>query len=162
MQAVPTRERERLMDAYLAAWNSGDPDAVAGFFAVDAVYDDRGAAEKARGRGAIRAHVASVMAAFPDLRFEIVKGAHVGDVSWGEWRAAMTHRGSLFGLAATGRRIGSAGVDVARLGEDGSITELVSYYDGAAIMRDLGLLPRRGSRLERALLRAASLPRRRS
>ena len=162
MQAVPTRERERLMDAYLAAWNSGDPDAVAAFFAVDAVYDDRGAAEKAPGRGAIRAHLAAVMAAFPDLRFEIVRNAHVGDVSWGEWRAAMTHRGNLFGLAATGRRIGSAGVDVARLGDDGLITELISYYDGAAMMRDLGLLPRRGSRLERALLRAASLPRRRS
>jgi steroid delta-isomerase-like uncharacterized protein len=150
------------MDAYVGAWNYGDADAVAAFFAVDAVYDDRGAAERAQGRGAIRAHVAAVMRAFPDLRFEIVNGAHAGEVSWGEWRAAMTHRGDLFGLAATGRRIESAGVDVARLGDDGLVTGLVSYYDGAAILRQLGLLPRRGSRLERALLRAASLPRRRS
>jgi hypothetical protein len=38
----------------------------------------------------------------------------------------------------------------------------VSYYDGAAIMRDLRLLPRRGSRLERLLAPAASLLARRS
>ena len=51
------------------------------------------------------------------------------------------------------------GVDVATLDDDGQITHLVSYYDGAALMRDLGLLPRRGSRAERALLRLASLRR---
>jgi hypothetical protein len=39
---------------------------------------------------------------------------------------------------------------------------LDSYYDGAGIMRQLGLLPARGSRLERGLLRAASLVRRRA
>jgi len=48
-----------------------------------------------------------------------------------------------------------------RIDEKGQITHLVSYYDGAAIMRELGVVPPRGSRLERALVRAASLlPRR--
>jgi hypothetical protein len=49
-------------------------------------------------------------------------------------------------------------VDVATLDSQGRITHLVSYYDGAQIMRDLGLLPARGSRAERALARLASLP----
>jgi hypothetical protein len=35
---------------------------------------------------------------------------------------------------------------------------LDGYYDGAQIIRDLGLLPARGSRAERALARLASLP----
>jgi hypothetical protein len=73
----------------------------------------------------------------------------------------MTHSGDLEGLRATGRRVSSAGVDVATLDDQGRITHLVSYYDGAAIMRELGVLPAHGSRLERALVRAASiLPRR--
>jgi steroid delta-isomerase-like uncharacterized protein len=153
-------DRGQLVRAYLDAWNSHDPDAVAAFFSPDATYDDRGAATVARG-AEIRAHVATVQAAFPDLHFELRRVASGNDFTAGEWRARMTHTGSLEGLRPTGRLIESEGVDLATLDEDGRITHLVSYYDGADIMRRLGLLPGRGSRLERAFVRAASLlPRR--
>jgi steroid delta-isomerase-like uncharacterized protein len=153
--------REALMHAYLEAWNLHDPDAVAAFFAPDGVYDDRGAGALARGSAAIRAHVASVQSAFSNLCFELQRAAHGTDFTAGEWTATMTHSGELEGLRATGRRVSSAGVDVATLDDQGRISHLVSYYDGAAIMRELGVLPPRGSRLERALARAASLlPRR--
>ena len=156
-----TAGREQLMRAYLEAWNSHNPEVVAAFFSDDAIYDDRGAGAVASGREEIRAHVASVQAAFSDLRFELVRAAHGDDFTAGEWKATMTHRGELEGLRATGRQVNSAGVDVATLDGEDHITHLVSYYDGAAIMRGLGLLPDRGSRLERALVRAASLlPRR--
>jgi steroid delta-isomerase-like uncharacterized protein len=149
------------MNEYLDAWNSHDPAAVASFFAAGALYDDRGAGETATGPEAIRAHAASVIEAFPDLHFELVRAAHGEDFTAGHWRAAMTHRGELSGLRATGRAVTSEGVDVATLGADGKVTHLVSFYDGAAIMRDLGLLPARGSRLERAFVRLAGLlPRR--
>jgi steroid delta-isomerase-like uncharacterized protein len=156
-----TAGREQLMHAYLEAWNSHDPDAVAGFFGPDAVYDDRGAGAVANGATEIRAHVASVQAAFPDLRFELVRAAHGDDFTAGEWSAEMTHGGEFEGLRATRRRVETAGVDVATLDGEGRITHLVSYYDGAAIMRELGVLPGRRSRLERMLVKAASLlPRR--
>jgi len=145
------------MSDYLAAWNSHEPARVAAFFAPDAVYDDRGAAEIARGAEGISAHVERVLEAFPDLTFEVVRAAHGDDFTAGEWRARMTHRGNLAGLAPTGRSVESAGVDVATLDTEGQITHLVSYYDGAAIMRSLGLLPEHGSRVERALVRLASL-----
>jgi len=145
------------MADYLAAWNSHSPPAVAAFFSEQATYDDRGAGELLSGRAQIEAHVSSVMAAFPDLRFEVVRSAHGDDFTMGEWRAEMTHRGEINGLAATGRRITSEGVDVATLEDGGLVTHLVSYYDGAEIMRALGLLPARHSRAERLLLRLASL-----
>jgi steroid delta-isomerase-like uncharacterized protein len=161
--AVPARERRAaLNEAYLNAWNSHDAQAVGAFFAPGAVYDDRGAAEVARGPEEIAAHATRVFAAFPDLRFEIKRIGEGEDFSAGEWRAEMTHEGELFGLAATGRRITAEGVDVATFGEDDLITHLVSYYDGAAMMRDLGLLPPRHSRLEAIGLRLASLRPRRS
>ena len=72
---MPTTERADLQTAYLEAWNPHDPDAVAAFFTPDAVYDDRGAGEVARGSAAIRAHAARVLEAFPDLRFEISRPA---------------------------------------------------------------------------------------
>ena len=157
MAAVATEARERLAREYLEAWNRHDSAAVAGFFSPGGRYDDCGAGESAEGRAAIRDHVERVLEAFPDLSFELVRVAHGEDFSCAEWRCEMTHRGDLFGLRPTGRRAVSAGIDIATLDDEGRFEHLASYYDGAAIMRDLGLLPGRGSRLERALLRVASL-----
>ncbi len=144
------------MQAYLGAWNDRDADRIATFFADDAVYEDLGAGEVASGRNAIRDHAARVHAGFPDLHFELVRAAHADGFTAGEWRSSMTHLGEFSGLAATGRPVESAGVDVATLDEGGRITHLVSYYDGAAILRSLGLLPAHGSRAERSLVRLAS------
>lgn len=145
------------MRDYLAAWNARDAERIASFFTDDAVYDDRGAGAVARGREQIREHAARVHSAFPDLHFELVRAAHGEDFTAGEWRSRMTHRGEIDGLAPTGRVVESSGVDVATLGAGGKIAHLVSFYDGAQIMRDLGVLPARGSRAERALARLASL-----
>lgn len=151
-------DREQLMHDYLAAWNDRDAERISSFFSTDATYDDRGAGAVAHGREAIRDHAAGVHAAFPDLSFELVRAAHGNGFTAGEWRCRMTHSGNLDGLAATGKVVQSAGVDVATLDEDGLIVHLDSYYDGAAIMRDLGILPARGSRAEKAFARAASVP----
>ena len=157
LPTMPVGERERLTEDYLEAWNSHSPTAVAAFFADVATYDDTGTGRVLRNRAEIEAYVAEVMSAFPDLRFEIVRSAHGDEATMSEWRAEMTHRGGLEGLAPTGRRIRSAGVDVATLDGEGLVCHLVSYYDGAEIMRALGLLPRRHSRAEKLLLRLASL-----
>ena len=150
-------DRIELQAAYLRAWNDHDPAAVASFFTADALYVDHGAGQTASGREEILRHVETVLTAFPDLEFELLKSTHGPDFSCGEWRATMTHLGDFDGLAATGRRLESSGVDVATLNGDDRLTRVTSYYDGAALMRQLGLLPGRGSRTERLLLRAASL-----
>jgi steroid delta-isomerase len=149
--------QEALMLDYLAAWNARDAERIASFFTEDAVYDDRGAGARVRGREEIRAHAARVHAAFPDLNFALVRAAHGEGFTAGEWEAKMTHRGELDGLGPSGRVVQSGGVDVATIDSDGRITHLVSYYDGAAIMRDLGVLPGRGSRAERLLVGLASV-----
>ena len=151
-----TDSRERLMSDYLGAWNARDAERIASFFAPGAVYEDRGAGAVLTGPEQIRDHAARLHAAFPDLRFELVRAAHGRDYTAGEWRSRMTHRGEIDGLGATGRVVKSAGVDVATIDDRGRITHLASYYDGAAIMRDLGVLPARGSGAERVLARAAS------
>ncbi len=149
-------ERERLMRDYLAAWNDRDAGRIADFFTQDATYEDRGAGTVLHGRAEIKSHAARVHGGFGDLEFELVKAAHGDDFTAGEWRSRMTHTGAFEGLAPTGRVVESAGVDVATLDGEGRIRHLASYYDGAEIMRDLGLLPERGSRTERALVRASS------
>jgi steroid delta-isomerase-like uncharacterized protein len=148
--------REKLMREYLAAWNARDPERVASFFAADAVYEDVGAGEVASGSDAIHEHVARVHCGFPDLQFELIRSAHGDEFTAGEWRSSMTHLGEFSGLAPTGRAVQSSGVDVATIDSGSRITHLASYYDGAAIMRALGLLPARGSRAERGLVGLAS------
>src|SRR3712207_580594 len=138
LQAKRGVDRDQLMHDYLDAWNARDADRVASFFAADATYDDRGAGAVAHGRDRIREHVRRVHAGFPDLEFELVRAAHGEGFTAGEWRCRMTHTGSFDGVPATGRVVRSAGVDVATLDEEGRIVHLDSYYDGAAIMRDLG------------------------
>jgi steroid delta-isomerase-like uncharacterized protein len=155
------QEREELMRAYLGAWNDRDANAIASFFTDDAVYADHGAGATAHGHDGIRKHAARVHTGFPDLRFELVRAAHGDDFTAGEWRSVMTHLGDFEGLRPTGRVVESSGVDVATVDGEGRIVRLDSYYDGAEIMRALGVLPARGSRVERALVRAASLVRRR-
>ena len=126
-----------------------DADRIASFFSEDATYDDRGAGEVARGPAAIRADAARLHAALrPALRAGPL-GPTARGFSAGEWRSRMTDSGAIDGLR---RPAGfeSAGVDVATLDAEGRITDLVSYYDGAEIMRDLAVLPARGSRAERA------------
>jgi steroid delta-isomerase-like uncharacterized protein len=152
----PAEGREELILDYLAAWNARDPERIASFFTDDAVYEDQGAGLVARGRERIREHAARVHVAFPDLRFELVRAAHGDDFTAGEWNARMTHLGNLDGLRPTGRVIESSGVDVATLDPDGRIVHLASYYDGAGIMRVLGLLPERGSPYERVMVRIVS------
>jgi steroid delta-isomerase-like uncharacterized protein len=148
--------REKLMHEYLAAWNARDAERVASFFAADAVYEDLGAGEVASGLNGIRRHVGRVHRGFPDLRFELVRAAHGAQFTAGEWRSTMTHLGEFSGLAPTGRLVQSSGVDIATLDNEGRISHLASFYDGAAIMRALGLLPARGSRAERGLVGLAS------
>ncbi|MGH2956583.1 MAG: ester cyclase [Solirubrobacterales bacterium] len=154
---APSAGRDALMREYLAAWNARDAARIASFFTDDAVYEDRGAGAVARGPAEIEAHAARVHAAFPDLHFELLRAAHGGDFTAGEWRSRMTHRGEIDGLAPTGRVVESAGVDVATLDAENRVVHLVSYYDGAEIMRALGVLPARGSRTERVLARLAPL-----
>jgi steroid delta-isomerase-like uncharacterized protein len=152
--------RDDLMNAYLAAWNGRDAERIADFFTADAVYEDRGAGAVAHGRDGIRDHAARVHAGFPDLRFELVRAAHGEDFTAGEWRSRMTHTGNFDGLAPTGKVVETSGIDIATLDDQGKIVHLASYYDGADIMRDLGLLPARGSRPERVFVGAFSALRR--
>jgi hypothetical protein len=74
------------------------------------------------------------------------------------WRASGTHTGRWDppGLSATARRITFERVSVDELC-DGKICRIRVVYDVAAVMRQLGVLPRAGSLGERAIIGRANL-----
>jgi steroid delta-isomerase-like uncharacterized protein len=124
-------------DATYAAWNAHDPDAVAAVFAPDAVVREIGGAGEVRGREAIRERAAALLTAFPDFHLERLDLVIDGERHADRWVFTGTHRGLLFGLAATGRRVRVEGATFTRLGPDGLVVEDFHFSDLAGLLAQL-------------------------
>jgi steroid delta-isomerase-like uncharacterized protein len=123
-------------DATYAAWNAHDPDAVAAVFAPDAVVREIGGGE-VRGRGAIRDRAAALLTAFPDFRLERLDLLIDGERHADRWVLTGTHRGVLFGIEPTGRRVRVEGATFTRLGADGLVVEDFHFSDLAGLLAQL-------------------------
>jgi C-1 hydroxylase len=123
-------------EATYAAWNAHDADAVAAVFAEDAVVVDSGVGE-VRGREAIRARGAGMLAAFPDLRLDRRSLVVDDRANADEWTLTGTHQGEYFGLAATGRPIEVHGATFSRFGPDGLVVHDTNYVDVQGLLRQL-------------------------
>jgi steroid delta-isomerase-like uncharacterized protein len=127
---------------YNEAWNAQDLDAIVAMHAPDMVFANHTAGESATGED-VRAHIASIFAAWPDLRFETrrlyVREALVVQ----EWTATATHsnpmrRGELE-AAPTGRTVSWDGIDSIPF-EGGLVKRKDVYSDSVSILRQVGLL----------------------
>ncbi len=124
------------------AWNAHDADGVAACYAEDAKLYDVGLPEPLRGRTAIRDSVAAYLAAFSDfhavnLGEPIVSGNRAAQ----EWKVTGTNDGELMGIAPTGNSATTYGCGTAEFGEDGLIHRAGNYWNVAALMQQLGVLP---------------------
>jgi steroid delta-isomerase-like uncharacterized protein len=119
------------------AWNAHDPDAVAAVFTEDAVAREAGSAVELRGREAIRARAAMLLAAFPDFHLERVALLIDGDRHADRWVMTGTHQGEFLGIAPTGRRVRVEGATFTRLGRDGLVVEDVHFSDLAGVLAQL-------------------------
>lgn len=98
-----------------------------------------------------RAYFKELFAAVPDFEYEVVDLIEQGDKVAVHWRATGTFTGKpLQGIRANGARLRTSGADVLRV-EDGLIKRLDSYWDDSDVARQVGILPAKGSRQERAL-----------
>jgi len=80
--------------AFGEAWNSGDADLVASYFAEDGVYHGIFGNERLgqtfTGRAAIRDEVQATFDRFPSGRFEDLKVLVHGNFGWFEWDYSVT------------------------------------------------------------------------
>jgi steroid delta-isomerase-like uncharacterized protein len=99
-----------------------------------------------------RPYFEEFLAAMPDFEYEVDTIVAEGDLAAVRWRAWGTFTGAPFqGIRPTGGRIEMEGIDLVVV-EDGLIRRNDSYWDDSAVARQLGLLPAKGSRPERALI----------
>jgi ketosteroid isomerase-like protein len=155
----------KLVADILDAWNARDFDGLVGLLAPDVEWYDLGMAHPpARGREAVRAFSASVIAAFPDFRFEVIPPlcfAPDGTRCAVHWSITATHTGVLSppGLAPTNRRAQFTGVDLVDI-KDGQVARILSLFDPLAAGEQLLGIPLRppsGSIRERLSVRAQRL-----
>jgi uncharacterized protein (TIGR02246 family) len=116
---------------YTAAWNSGVPDRVAGFFAKNATLSVNG--NPATGRTAIAEVARGFMTAFPDLELLLDRLEFPGDRVRYHW----TFIGSNTGPGGTGNAVQFSGYEEWTLGADGLIAHSDGHFDAEEYQRQL-------------------------
>jgi predicted ester cyclase len=134
--------REQDLDRAVATWKPGAIDVLHG---VDDLVAPDG----------IRDYFATLFAAVPDWRFEVLDLIADGDKVAVRWRTSGTFSGTrdVLGFAPNGRPIELEGADVFTVA-DGKIVANHAYTNGLVFARQIGALPRSGSAQERAMAAA--------
>jgi steroid delta-isomerase-like uncharacterized protein len=140
--AVPGESEATLIESYNEAWNRHDVEAIVGMHAPDMVFENHTAGERVEG-DAVRGHIESIFAAWPDLAFTTRRLYATDGLVVCEWTATATHSRSVTrsGLVAepTGARLEWKGVDIFPI-ENGLIRRKDVYSDSVSVLRQLGLL----------------------
>jgi steroid delta-isomerase-like uncharacterized protein len=131
----------RVIDEQDAAFNRHDPEGVAATYADDARLVDQAVAGPIEGRAAVKDYIGGYVNAFPDFKWERVGLEVDGDVGVEQWRATGTHDRDMPGVPATHRQMSLEGCSVMHFGDDGLVHQEENYWDEAAMLRQLGVMP---------------------
>jgi predicted ester cyclase len=156
--ATTEKTTEDLAREYFAAAADRDVEEMVSHWAPGGVAHIYGMAELHPPAG-YHEYFGNLFAAFPDFEFEVL------DVIAGDNRAAVRWRGTgtfngkgrFQGLVPNGERIETEGCDLVTFNDEGQVTEIRAYVNGADIGQKLGALPPTGSLAERAMLGAMNL-----
>src|SRR3954463_14148585 len=135
-----------------AAGAAGTPEAFGECCSVEVFYEDPLAVEPREGLGELAAHAQKLRTALPDMRIEGVGDAVIdGRNGCIPWRLVGTHRGDVGDMPATGRFVTLPGVHYVAL-TDGRVRRARGFFDLYDAAVQLGILPKRGSLSESAIM----------
>ena len=118
-------------------WNQQDESAIARWSAANVQGNDP---DFGTGRDEFTAFWRARIAAFPDLRFEILDMIGEGDQVLTRWVMTGTHLGVYLGAPPTGRQIRVEGMSLDRF-NDGVVVAGFDGWDALGFRRQLSLLP---------------------
>lgn len=143
-------------ERFAEAWNSHEQEALLAMMTEDIVYEDSAWPRPMRGHAEVREFLDSMWRAFPDLRFEFVDDLILlhpsRPMAAAYWRGGGTNTGRIDppGFAPTNKQIEFESMDLHEY-RDGKLCRLWIVFDMMDVGRQLAILPRPGSRGERAL-----------
>ena len=141
-------------ERWLAAWNSHDPDTLLALMTEDIVYDDSAWPRTMRGHADVREFLTTTWRALPDLEFRLADGPFIrpgAPQAAFSWTGTGTFSGPLDppGFAPTGATITMDGFDLHEY-RDGKVCRLRIVFDMMDVGRQIGVVPKAGSRAEKA------------
>ena len=132
-----SRGEAAVVERWIAAWNSHDPDKMLSAFTRDVFYEDVAFGEVSHGSAELRKFAASEYEAVPDLKLELLRTS----VNNGHGTIEWTFSGTDKDIFKTGKKFSVRGVSVIDVRE-GKISRSLDFYDAATIMRQVGVLPK--------------------
>lgn len=136
------QENIQIVRSTFDAWNAHDAKGVAKHADQAFVAESDTLPAPVHGAEAQQKVVEMYLRAFPDLHFTIEQILATGSSVVTRWHAVGTHRGELMGIAATNKRGDVRGCTVNEL-KNGKIVREWTYWDGATLLRNIGVLPPR-------------------
>jgi predicted ester cyclase len=82
-----------------------------------------------------------LLAAFPDMHFEVEDLIAAGDKAVARVTVAATHKGEFMGMPGTGTRAQIQLIDIMRFDEAGLVAEHWGVADMLSLMQQLGAIP---------------------
>lgn len=108
--------------------------------AADARGHDPSLPEALVGPEGVKDSARGYRAAFPDLKLTIEQVIAQGDDVAVRWTAKGTHKGELFGIAATGKEATVTGISIDRWA-NGKVAESWVNWDTLGLLQQLGAVP---------------------
>jgi len=131
---------EKIIKGWAAAWNSHDADKTISFYANDCVLEDNGMGGVSHGKKEMVAFCKSVFTDFPDMRIRSKLLCKTGNRVALEWTMTGTHaHSSIPAIKATEKSISAKGASIIEI-HDGKIKRETFYYNGLAVMQQLGAI----------------------
>jgi len=121
-------------------WSGGRLEVIDELIADDFVTTVVGAPEQIRGRQGFREFVVMYRTAFPDLRISVDEQVAEGETVVTRWTGTGTHEGELMGIAATGKQVTTAGINVDRVA-GGQLHGGWGLFDQLGLLQQIGAVP---------------------
>ena len=150
-------EAETVARQYFGAINAHDLEGAVALWAVGGRENVRGQVDVTAPEG-VRAFIGEMLAAMPDVRFELLSTTSEGDRCGVQWRLSGTFTGpdSFNGVAPTGHPIVLEGLDLLTV-RDGLVQSNDAFTDTMGFPRQIGMLPPPGSPAEQRMMQAFNL-----
>jgi predicted ester cyclase len=126
-------------------WNGERPGTADELVHEAYLVHDRELAEEMRGPELYRALARGTREVFPDATFAVDDSLADGDRVALRWTMTGTHRGELFGVAATGREVELSAIEIDRF-EDGELVETWTRSDRLGLMEQIDAIEHPGDR----------------
>ncbi|MBI3201231.1 MAG: nuclear transport factor 2 family protein [Myxococcales bacterium] len=146
---------EIVRDVFERVLNQRDPEALLPYWAEDIVEEFPVGIY--RGRDAVKRYFAETFAALPDFEIRALSIAGQGDTVFVRWRVTGTFDGATWmGIEPTGARIELNGIDCFTI-RGGKVVANFVVFDQLSFATQIGMLPKRGTALDRAMTKAFNL-----